>query len=149
MLSSSDIEVASPGTDVGCRQSYLQSLPTELIAQIAEYVSDDLVISTAQDLLSLSLTCKRLKRIVLGFLYHFNARMMNSPCDAGHYWWRKNFTSSCRTHRGSHRPALGWAIEYESQWTLRAIFLFIPKVYDSFHVWYAIKCKNTISHGAC
>ncbi|CAH0026973.1 unnamed protein product [Clonostachys rhizophaga] len=142
MPTSSDIEVTFPGTDVGRRENYLQSLPTELIRQIAGYVSEDLVISTAQDLLSLLLTCKRLRLIVLRFLYDFNARMMNSPCDAGHYWWRKRFTSSCRTHRGSHRPALGWAIEHESQWTLKAIFFFTPKVYDSFHVWYAIKCKK-------
>ncbi|CAG9954518.1 unnamed protein product [Clonostachys rosea f. rosea IK726] len=136
MPSSSDIEVALPGTDVGCRENYLQMLPAELIHQIAEHVSEDLVIPTARDLLSLSLTCKRFYRPAIRLLYEFNERMTNIPC---HYNWKGRF---CNIHRGVHCPALKWAIEHESQWTLKAIFFFTPKVYNSSHVRYAIKCKK-------
>ncbi|CAH0058209.1 unnamed protein product [Clonostachys solani] len=137
MPPSSGIEVELPGTDVSGPESYLQSLPAELIQQIAEYVSEDLVMATARDLLYLSLTCTRVFPIAIELLYKFNERMVNiQACGA------KGGVLFCDMHRGFHLPALGWACKRGCRGTVEAVIAITPKLCNSSHVCSAIESKQ-------
>lgn len=142
MPPSSGIEVELPGTDVSCPESYLQSLPAELIQQIAEYVSEDLVMATARDLLYISLTCTRVFPIAIELLYKFNERMDNSPCPFSTSLWGEGGVLFCDMHQGFHFAALGWACKRGCRGTVEAVIATTPKICNSSHVRGAIESKQ-------
>ncbi|VUC29130.1 unnamed protein product [Clonostachys rosea] len=141
MPSSSEIAAEVPGTDFRHPQRRLQLLPIELIERVAEYVSEDLVIPTAKDLLFLSLTCKRVFPVAIRLLYEFNERMVISHCANAEFWWCEP-VPYCKKHKGKHRHALEWACTRGGQGTLEAVIAISPKLCNCSHVRGAIKSKQ-------
>ncbi|CAH0050753.1 unnamed protein product [Clonostachys solani] len=116
-------------------------LPVELWDEIGEILSENVVASTAQDLLNVMLSCRELFQIFIGHLYKFNKRMIeisSLPPPPGSEPSRRRKPKNTWTERS----AMQWAARNGLQGTAQAVREITPDLCQVSHVGVAIRHQH-------
>ncbi|VUC28129.1 unnamed protein product [Clonostachys rosea] len=114
------------------------NFPVELWDEIGKILSEDVVESTARDLLNLMLSCRKLCPIFRRRLYIFNGRMLEKPSTAFiDRWLAEPGTEPKIDWR--ERSAMLWAAQNGSMGTARAVMEITPDLCQADHVGIAIR----------